>query len=83
MQKHNIDVHAMKLKQGKGAIKKLRVSPDSFVQMALQLAFYRMHKFVPKTYESAMTRYDSAVMSEVMYVLQHNYAAIFVCMTSD
>nr|CAB3233585.1 carnitine O-palmitoyltransferase 1, liver isoform-like [Phallusia mammillata] len=53
----NLDAHALKLNHGKGAIKKLRVSPDSFMQMALQLAFYRMNKKVPKTYETAMTRF--------------------------
>ena len=43
---------------GKGEIKKLKVSPDSLMQLALQLAFYRIHKEVPKTYETAMTRLE-------------------------
>nr|XP_002122295.1 carnitine O-palmitoyltransferase 1, liver isoform-like [Ciona intestinalis] len=54
---HNLDMHALKLMQGKGEIKKCRVSPDSFMQLALQLTFYRMHKKAPKTYETAMTRF--------------------------
>lgn len=29
-------------KYGKGLIKKLRVSPDGFLQLVLQLAFYRV-----------------------------------------
>ena len=49
-------MEALKLFVGKGEIKKLKVSPDSFMQMSLQLAFYKMHKFTPKTYETAMTR---------------------------
>uniref|UniRef100_H2YI63 Choline/carnitine acyltransferase domain-containing protein n=1 Tax=Ciona savignyi TaxID=51511 RepID=H2YI63_CIOSA len=53
----NIDMHAMKLLEGKGAIKKCRVSPDSFMQLALQLTFYRLHHKTPKTYETAMTRF--------------------------
>jgi len=55
-QKNNVDIRILLLHHGKGVIKRLRISPDSFMQMALQLAFYRMHKTVPKTYETAMTR---------------------------
>jgi len=56
-QASNLDLVALKLNCGKGEIKKLRVSPDSFVQMALQLAFFKLHKSTPKTYETAMTRF--------------------------
>jgi len=56
-QSQNIDMEALKLFAGKGEIKKLKVSPDSFMQMSLQLAFYKIHKFTPKTYETAMTRF--------------------------
>lgn len=41
---------------GKGFIKKKRMSPDGFIQMALQLAYYRLYNQIPKTYESASTR---------------------------
>ena len=36
---------------GKEFIKSQRMSPDSFVQMAIQLAFYKMHKVPAATYE--------------------------------
>ncbi|TMW61605.1 hypothetical protein Poli38472_012796 [Pythium oligandrum] len=41
---------------GKGLIKKFRVSPDGFIQMALQLAYYRNQGTITQTYESSMTR---------------------------
>ncbi|KAJ2720955.1 Carnitine O-acetyltransferase mitochondrial [Coemansia sp. D1744] len=41
---------------GKEQIKKMKVSPDAFVQMAMQLAYYRQFRHVPATYESASTK---------------------------
>ncbi|KAJ2843076.1 Carnitine O-acetyltransferase mitochondrial, partial [Coemansia brasiliensis] len=41
---------------GKDQIKKMKVSPDAFVQMAMQLAYYRQFGHVPPTYESASTK---------------------------
>ncbi|OLY81656.1 Carnitine O-acetyltransferase, mitochondrial, partial [Smittium mucronatum] len=41
---------------GKNAVKKLRVSPDAFAQMAVQLAYYRLFDQFVATYESASTR---------------------------
>nr|CAD7577266.1 unnamed protein product [Timema californicum] len=41
---------------GKDVIKSFKVSPDSFIQMALQLAFYRLHKTPGAHYESAGLR---------------------------
>ncbi|XP_064457422.1 carnitine O-acetyltransferase-like [Ornithodoros turicata] len=41
---------------GKEFIKMNKLSPDSFVQMALQLAYYRVHGRVTATYESGSTR---------------------------
>jgi len=54
---YNLEIVALKMFYGKGEIKKLRVSPDSLMQLALQLAFYKIHEEVPKTYETAMTRF--------------------------
>lgn len=41
---------------GKGFPKKQRMSPDGYIQMAMQLAYYRMHKTIPKTYEPSTSR---------------------------
>ena len=41
---------------GKGFIKKHEMSPDAYVQMALQLAHFKLHGESVLTYESAHTR---------------------------
>ncbi|XP_055916063.1 carnitine O-palmitoyltransferase 1, muscle isoform isoform X2 [Eupeodes corollae] len=41
---------------GKGFMKKCRISPDAYIQMALQLAYYRDAKRFSLTYEASMTR---------------------------
>lgn len=41
---------------GKGFVKESRMSPDSFIQVALQIAYYRLHHHNPHTYETAQTR---------------------------
>ncbi|XP_073684802.1 choline O-acetyltransferase-like [Garra rufa] len=41
---------------GKDFIKQQRMSPDAYIQLALQLAFYRCHGRLVSTYESASLR---------------------------
>lgn len=41
---------------GKGLMKKCRISPDAFIQMALQLAYFRDAGKFSLTYEASMTR---------------------------
>lgn len=43
-------------KYGKGFVKTCRLSPDAYIQMALQLAYYRDAKKFSLTYEASMTR---------------------------
>ncbi|XP_067876411.1 choline O-acetyltransferase [Heterodontus francisci] len=53
----NIDLMVYRFKGfGKDFIKKQKMSPDAFVQVALQLSFYRCHGRLVPTYESASTR---------------------------
>lgn len=51
---------------GKEGIKVLKVSPDSFVQMAIQLTFSGMHNCPAATYESAATRIFKEGRTEVI-----------------
>ncbi|XP_003964428.1 carnitine O-palmitoyltransferase 1, liver isoform [Takifugu rubripes] len=53
----DVDCHIVHFRDfGKGRIKKLRVSPDAFVQISLQLAYYRDRGSFCLTYEASMTR---------------------------
>ena len=62
---------------GKGLMKKCRISPDAFIQMALQLAQYRDQGKFCLTYESAMTRMYREGRTETVRSCT-NQAAAFV-----
>ncbi|KAM4730163.1 choline O-acetyltransferase [Anableps anableps] len=53
----NLDMNVHKFTDyGKEFIKKQKMSPDAYIQVALQLAYYRCHGRPVSTYESASTR---------------------------
>ncbi|XP_067674607.1 carnitine O-palmitoyltransferase 1, liver isoform-like isoform X2 [Haliotis asinina] len=53
----DVDLNVIMFKDyGKGFIKKCKVSPDAFIQMALQLTYHRSTNKFCLTYESSMTR---------------------------
>ncbi|KAM9831754.1 choline O-acetyltransferase b [Neosynchiropus ocellatus] len=53
----NLDMDVFKFREyGKDFIKKQKMSPDAFVQVALQLAFYKCNRRLVSTYESASIR---------------------------
>ncbi|KAM3863493.1 carnitine O-palmitoyltransferase 1, liver isoform [Diretmus argenteus] len=53
----DVDCHVFPFREfGKGRIKKLRISPDAFIQLSLQLAYYRDRGGFCLTYEASMTR---------------------------
>uniref|UniRef100_A0A8C2XPM9 carnitine O-palmitoyltransferase n=1 Tax=Cyclopterus lumpus TaxID=8103 RepID=A0A8C2XPM9_CYCLU len=53
----DVDCHVFPFREfGKGRIKKLRVSPDAFIQIGLQLAYFRDRGGFCLTYEASMTR---------------------------
>nr|XP_014434098.1 choline O-acetyltransferase [Pelodiscus sinensis] len=54
---NNLDFVVYKFENyGKEFIKKQKTSPDAYIQIALQLAFYRCHSRLVPTYESASIR---------------------------
>ncbi|KMU92611.1 carnitine O-acetyltransferase [Coccidioides immitis H538.4] len=53
--KHELRVQAFQA-YGKGLIKKFKCSPDAYVQMLIQLAYFKMYGKNRPTYESASTR---------------------------
>lgn len=54
---NSLDIHVFQnFGVGKNQIKNLKVSPDAFVQMLLQLAYFKMTGTLRPTYESASTR---------------------------
>jgi carnitine O-acetyltransferase len=53
--KHELAVQAYQ-GYGKGLIKKFKCSPDAYVQMIIQLAYFKMYGKNRPTYESAATR---------------------------
>lgn len=52
---HELRIQAFQA-YGKGLIKKFKCSPDAYVQMLIQLAYYKMYGINRPTYESASTR---------------------------
>ncbi|XP_075949341.1 choline O-acetyltransferase b [Anarhichas minor] len=54
---NNLDMDVFKFNvYGKEFIKKQKMSPDAFIQVALQLAFYKCNRRLVATYESASIR---------------------------
>ncbi|XP_031435061.1 choline O-acetyltransferase isoform X2 [Clupea harengus] len=54
---NNLDMNVFKFtKYGKDFIKKLKMSPDAYIQVALQCTYYRCHRRAVSTYESASIR---------------------------
>ncbi|NWZ75540.1 CLAT acetyltransferase, partial [Poecile atricapillus] len=63
----NLDFIAFRFEHyGKEFIKKQKISPDAYIQVALQLAFYRCHGKLVPTYESAsLRRFDEGRVENI------------------
>ncbi|CAI5743269.1 unnamed protein product [Peronospora destructor] len=54
---HNSDIATIQFNHyGSAFLKRYKLTPDFFMQMAIQLSHYKMHKRVPAVYETAHTR---------------------------
>ncbi|OMJ24818.1 Choline O-acetyltransferase [Smittium culicis] len=68
---------------GSDAIKSLKQSPDSFVQMAIQLAYYKQHKAACPTYEAASIRNFSHGRTECVRVCSSETLDLQKAMTNN
>ncbi|XP_065194202.1 carnitine O-palmitoyltransferase 1, liver isoform-like isoform X2 [Sycon ciliatum] len=76
-----VDKCVMNSPFGKGEMKRLRVSPDGFTQMVIQLAYYRLHQKFSLTYESASTRMFYHGRTETIRPVSHD--SIEFCKSID
>jgi len=70
-------------KYGKNFIKTQKMSPDSFIQMAIQYAFYRLYKLPGAHYESAQTRLYVHGRTETIRSCSNESVAFAKCMTES
>ncbi|KAI6223702.1 Carn-acyltransf domain-containing protein [Aphelenchoides fujianensis] len=64
---NDLDVASLHFTEfGKGAIKKARVSPDAFIQMAIQLANFRDQRKNVQTYEATSARFFDYSRTETL-----------------
>ncbi|WP_088239783.1 choline/carnitine O-acyltransferase [Calothrix rhizosoleniae] len=68
---------------GRNFIKEQRLSPDAVVQMAFQLAYFRLHHKIDCVYESIHTRRFKYGRTEAMRSLTPESLALVKAMTSD
>jgi carnitine O-palmitoyltransferase 1, liver isoform len=69
-------------KYGKEVCKAAKCSPDGWLQMAMQLAYYRRQGHFDQTYESSMTRLFKAGRTETIRTVSHQ-SCDFVRSMSD
>ena len=65
---------------GKRFMKRCRVSPDAYTQMAMQLAYYRDQGQFSATYEASMTRLFKHGRTETVRPVTHESVAFVKCM---
>ncbi|OBA23104.1 acyltransferase ChoActase/COT/CPT [Metschnikowia bicuspidata var. bicuspidata NRRL YB-4993] len=68
---------------GKNLIKQFKVSPDAYVQMLMQLAYYKLTGVVRPTYESAATRKYLKGRTETGRVVSNESKAFVETFTND
>ncbi|KAH8400511.1 hypothetical protein KR222_002554, partial [Zaprionus bogoriensis] len=81
---HDLEMNVLQFKCfGKDYIKKKRLGPDSFVQMALQLAFYKIHQVPAAQYESAHLRIFENGRTETIRSCSNESLAFCKAMTTE
>ncbi|KAG0729904.1 Carnitine O-palmitoyltransferase 1, liver isoform [Chionoecetes opilio] len=84
-QKNNEDLDLQireHIKFGKGVIKKAKISPDAFIQISLQLAYYRHTGRFCQTYEASATRLYQNGRTETVRSCTEDSAAFVRAMVS-
>ncbi|OWZ21235.1 Choline/Carnitine O-acyltransferase [Phytophthora megakarya] len=81
---HNSDIATMQFNHyGSAFLKRYKLTPDFFMQMAIQLAHYKMHKRVPAVYETAHTRMFYHGRTETIRSLSKDSLAFVKTMESN
>ncbi|KAG6602914.1 Choline/Carnitine O-acyltransferase [Phytophthora cinnamomi] len=81
---HNSDIATMQFNHyGTAFLKRYKLTPDFFMQMAIQLAHYKMHKRVPAVYETAHTRMFYHGRTETIRSLSKESLAFVKAMESN
>ncbi|RLN47323.1 hypothetical protein BBJ28_00002320 [Nothophytophthora sp. Chile5] len=81
---HNSDVATMQFNHyGTAFLKRYKLTPDFFMQMAIQLAHFKMHQRVPAVYETAHTRMFYHGRTETIRALSNESLAFVRKMESD
>ena len=63
----DVDLHILQHRDfGKGDIKKCKISPDAFIQMAIQLAYYKVRRYL--THCIFKPRWPSLLHTNYRYV---------------
>ncbi|GLD99250.1 hypothetical protein PINS_up007968 [Pythium insidiosum] len=68
---------------GNAFLKRYKLTPDFFMQLAIQLAHYKMHKHVPAVYETAHTRLFYHGRTETIRSLSNDSLAFCKIMESN
>ncbi|KAI0237816.1 Carnitine O-palmitoyltransferase 1, liver [Lamellibrachia satsuma] len=71
----SIDLTVLHAPYSKGLMKKFRISPDGYLQMAVQLAYYRLHGEFVKTYEPSTGRLFALGRTETIHPISDDSKA--------
>lgn len=81
---HASDLHTLQFHHyGSSFLKRYKLTPDFYMQMAIQLAHYKMHKHVPAIYETAHSRLFYHGRTETIRSLSNKSLAFVKTMESD